>query len=422
MIFFRQCAAAVLFAIAAPACAAAAAEPAPPVPQNYASAEVGLAFFEQRLAIFGRWFQHPVWGAVWQPDSGANFRPYFYGYWQYTADYGWLWVSNEPYGDIVYHYGRWVFDPSYGWLWVPGYVWGPGWVAWRQTDSDGGYVGWLPLPPGNQDFSLNAIAPSYLSDDWYGYRSFYGNNFASDVFASLWVFVPVQGFAVRERRPYVIDRMRLQDLYRRSHDHTNYVQDREHDRVVDRSIDKDALERATHRSFGAQQSRQFLRRDVPIVSLSQGQELSRHNRDAGKRPAAIGAQPGISLPGRDNPVPGRIGVRPDDRPSTDFAPPRRLAYPAGETPKPVPQIVPEQTAPGALRERARIGGIVRQGEMPPVPALPHGANIAAPSLPQARIVQPLLLHQGPAVLRPATPAVTPQQHQDIDAGREGVRR
>jgi hypothetical protein len=103
-----------------------------------AMSAVSFAYFEQRLSPFGHWLRHPVWGDVWQPDAGRTFRPYFYGSWQYTSDYGWLWVSNEPYGDIVYHYGRWVFDPNYGWLWVPGYVWGPSWVAWRETD---GYVG-----------------------------------------------------------------------------------------------------------------------------------------------------------------------------------------------------------------------------------------------------------------------------------------
>src|SRR5487761_621875 len=105
----RFCAAAAGSALAAFAYPAGAAETAPPLVQGSATAEVSLAYFEQRLTPFGHWFQHPVWGEVWQPNTGPTFRPYFYGYWQYTADYGWLWVSNEPYGDIVYHYGRWMF-------------------------------------------------------------------------------------------------------------------------------------------------------------------------------------------------------------------------------------------------------------------------------------------------------------------------
>ena len=34
--------------------------------------------------------------------------------------------------------------PNAGWLWVPGRVWSPAWVDWRQNDS---YVSWAPLPP-----------------------------------------------------------------------------------------------------------------------------------------------------------------------------------------------------------------------------------------------------------------------------------
>ncbi len=101
------------------------AQSAPPVPPNaqvqaQGQGEVSLEYFHERLAPFGNWLNHPIWGEVWQPDAGPNFRPYFYGYWDYTSDYGSIWVSNEPYGDIVYHYGRWVFDLNYGWLWLPG--------------------------------------------------------------------------------------------------------------------------------------------------------------------------------------------------------------------------------------------------------------------------------------------------------------
>src|SRR5580692_3524589 len=78
---------------------------ATPLPaQTRAAPEVSLAYFKDRLSLFGSWLKHPKWGDVWQPDAGPHFRPYFYGYWQHTTDYGWLWVSNEPYGDIVYHY------------------------------------------------------------------------------------------------------------------------------------------------------------------------------------------------------------------------------------------------------------------------------------------------------------------------------
>ncbi|HXO42039.1 MAG TPA: DUF6600 domain-containing protein, partial [Thermoanaerobaculia bacterium] len=47
-------------------------------------------------------------------------------------------------GWATYHYGRWAYDSDYGWEWIPGYEWGPAWVAWR---NGGGYIGWAPLPP-----------------------------------------------------------------------------------------------------------------------------------------------------------------------------------------------------------------------------------------------------------------------------------
>jgi hypothetical protein len=301
---------AALIAVLASATAAEAAPvtPSAVLPPGQDPAALSFAYFQERLSPFGHWLRHPVWGDVWQPDAGPTFRPYFYGYWQYTSDYGWLWVSNEPYGEIVYHYGRWVFDPNYGWLWVPGYVWGPSWVAWRESD---GYVGWLPMPPGYQDFSANTVAPSYAPSDLYGYQNFYGQNFGLDAFTGLWVFVPAEDFARTNRRPYVIDRDRPRELYRRSPDRTHYVHDRDHDRVVDRSIDKDALERSTHRSFGAQDSGQFLPRGVTVPSVSQGQELWRRNRDRDRSLPSADGTPNLRTPGVANTSDeGRINVRP----------------------------------------------------------------------------------------------------------------
>src|SRR5215468_3275819 len=77
---------------ASPAPAQSAASMSPNAPQA-AQGEVSLEYFHERLAPFGSWLNHPIWGEVWQPDAGPNFRPYFYGYWDYTSDYGSIWVS-----------------------------------------------------------------------------------------------------------------------------------------------------------------------------------------------------------------------------------------------------------------------------------------------------------------------------------------
>jgi hypothetical protein len=69
--------------------------------------------------------------------------PYTNGQWVNT-DAGWYFKAPTPVEETVSHYGRWVNSPTAGWLWVPGRVWAPAWVDWKQNDD---YVSWAPLPP-----------------------------------------------------------------------------------------------------------------------------------------------------------------------------------------------------------------------------------------------------------------------------------
>jgi hypothetical protein len=105
-----------------------------------------VAEYEHDLGSYGHWVQ-TEYGRSWAPDNRPpDWQPYTVGYWQPT-DQGWCWVpqgEESNWGMITYHYGRWYLNPSYGWVWVPGTVWAPAWVAWRQGD---GYCGWTPLPP-----------------------------------------------------------------------------------------------------------------------------------------------------------------------------------------------------------------------------------------------------------------------------------
>ena len=66
------------------------------------------------------------------------------GRWVSTDDVGWVWAADEPWGWATYHYGRWDDDPTWSQVWVPGDVWGPAWVDWRDDDE---VVGWAPLAP-----------------------------------------------------------------------------------------------------------------------------------------------------------------------------------------------------------------------------------------------------------------------------------
>jgi hypothetical protein len=90
---------------------------------------------------------------VWSPSSDLAvvttagevpvYTPYSNGQWVNT-DAGWYFRAPTPVEETTSHYGRWVNSPTAGWLWVPGRVWAPAWVDWRQNDS---YVSWAPLPP-----------------------------------------------------------------------------------------------------------------------------------------------------------------------------------------------------------------------------------------------------------------------------------
>jgi hypothetical protein len=120
--------------------------------------------FYDGLAPYGQWINDPMYGYVWLPDVGSDFRPYYSnGYWAMTQ-YGNTWVSNYDWGWAPFHYGRWTFDNYYGWLWIPDTQWAPAWVSWRSNND---YYGWAPLGPGvSINVSLNSIPV-----DWWVFLS-----------------------------------------------------------------------------------------------------------------------------------------------------------------------------------------------------------------------------------------------------------
>jgi hypothetical protein len=109
--------------------------------------KVNVSFFYEQLAPHGKWIEIKDHGWAWQPSvevEETNWKPYMNeGHWVWT-DYGWYWQSSYEWGWAPFHYGRWTFVDNYKWVWIPGEVWAPAWVTWRESDR---YYGWAPLPP-----------------------------------------------------------------------------------------------------------------------------------------------------------------------------------------------------------------------------------------------------------------------------------
>ncbi len=89
------------------------------------------------------WKPAPELAVVSTTGTTPVYVPYSNGQW-INSDAGWYFKGATPVEETVSHHGRWVNTPSAGWLWVPGRVWAPAWVDWRQNDD---YVSWAPLPP-----------------------------------------------------------------------------------------------------------------------------------------------------------------------------------------------------------------------------------------------------------------------------------
>jgi hypothetical protein len=118
-----------------------------------AASSISINVFFKPLASHGVWVKHSKYRYVFCPTVDAKWRPYSHGHWLYMKNYGWYFASDEPFAWAVYHYGRWVHEKRIGWCWVPGNAWAGAWVAWRRSND---YVGWAPLPPSREGFSVNA--------------------------------------------------------------------------------------------------------------------------------------------------------------------------------------------------------------------------------------------------------------------------
>jgi hypothetical protein len=186
---------------------AAAVEEPPPLqnPQD--------SYFYDSLAPYGSWVQTAD-GWAWQPmvaSVDANWLPYRdRGQWVLTDD-GWYWASDYSWGWAPFHYGRWSHDGRFGWVWVPGHVWAPAWVAWRNTTD--GFAGWAALPPGVLlQPGVGLFAGAGLG----------GFNVSFGLSASWFTFVPHSHFLARNPGRFAAPASRAAALFKSSTPVNNY--------------------------------------------------------------------------------------------------------------------------------------------------------------------------------------------------------
>jgi hypothetical protein len=263
------------------------------VPASAQQITVGIGFdnFHQQLAPYGTWSNHSQWGEVWHPRADRDFRPYYNGHWEDTREYGWLWVSDDNWGDVPYHYGRWLFDPREGWLWVPGYVWAPSWVVWREG---GGNIGWFPMPPGDNYYGDGPYRDNFSNQ--YGYSDWYGPSFGNDQFMSLWIFVGNDHFRDRNFRNYAVPQRNYSSFFSQTINTTNYITINNY--VVNRSVDRDRLQRATNQRFEPVAARSVIGPKTIVTQAREGRQVEQRERQRRPIPASIDRS---DQRGRDNP-------------------------------------------------------------------------------------------------------------------------
>jgi len=98
------------------------------------------------LNYYGRYYDLPGYGTMWQPYfTGAGWDPFMDGAWAWYPGSGYGWVSAYPWGWTPYHSGSWMFVQNYGWMWQPGGAWMGLTNAPTMVGAPQGFV--TPRPP-----------------------------------------------------------------------------------------------------------------------------------------------------------------------------------------------------------------------------------------------------------------------------------
>jgi hypothetical protein len=107
------------------------------------------------LGVFFVWKPAPNLAVGITAGEPPVYQPYTNGQWVHTNN-GWYFRAASQHEEVTHHYGRWVHTPAMGWLWVPGRVWAPAWVDWREEEE---YIAWAPVPPSVYIVNNVIIAP-----------------------------------------------------------------------------------------------------------------------------------------------------------------------------------------------------------------------------------------------------------------------
>jgi Family of unknown function (DUF6600) len=360
--------------------------------------QISFGRFYSALAPYGVWYHHPRWGDVWHPvNVPRDFHPYSRGHWVNTDDYGWLWVSDYEWGDIAFHYGRWVYDPYDGWLWIPGYIWAPAWVVWREGDR---YIGWFPMPPDDTFLTGYGLPPTAW--DWnggFGYVGWYGPQILPTIAIS-WTFVDFDHFTDRDVYRYEAPHSEYRRLIDNTRNVTNYVT--VNNRIVDRSINVNRLERATGRRIAPVRARTVLRVRAPITRVDVGRRIQLRER------RAHGGNPNASARARVERLPRSAINAPGNGPAA-----RRFNRNEGRA------VQPSEVNPTERRRQAQERAINERRQ-----------RLRAPSTTQNERGAPFgLAGQGEAVRgrqrqpeRPAGQARAQQQRQRVELVQHGQQR
>jgi hypothetical protein len=293
-------------------------------------------------------------------------------------------MGDEPWAWATFHYGRWYYDTGLGWAWVPGAVWAPAWVAWR---DGGGYLGWAPLPPS------------------VGFSGETGLDATSAISPSFFTFVDEKNFQAPRVAAFIVPTARNAAIVRVAEDVTRYAV--LNNSVVTYSVSAQRIAQVTGRPVapikvaagassrggaakGAFYQPAALRRVAQSshhefgAALQHQVALQRHASLSGSSAVAMGPRPAGSgqrsrgTPGTQGARPIQAGVQPKGQPAAPGAQARRPIQ-AGAQPKGQPMTAraeePHPT-PGGAQPRSQPAAARPAQLQKPLPPTPKAQSQA----------------------------------------------